>query len=363
MHRSPSSQQGLTLIELMIALTLGLIAIGALVAVFMSSNLNYRQNEALATVQDNARFALDALSRDLAMAGYWGGIRPLDAAINLKVSAAARSAVAKASAAGDCGPASQGANDYWLFDVRTPVVFRNNTLGSSSIASDFTCLSTSIFQPNSDVLVIRRVSGQAIFSIDANGTRTPATAETTPNRFYVRTNQSTGTLYRAGTTFTLSGPTDCPDSSGVSSICTPTTNPVQVYAYTPQIYYVRNYARNAGDGVPMLCRYYLDDTLATPKMVEDCLAEGVENLQIEWGISTDGSGVVNNYLTNPQPDDLQRAITARIHILVRAPSRNTTASGDAKTFKLGDAPDQTSSDGVLRRVFTTTVQLKNFQPS
>ncbi len=351
-------QQGLTLIELMIALTLGLIAIAALVAVFMSSNLNYRQNEALATVQDNARFALDALSRDLAMAGYWGGVRPPDAALNLKVSAAASGAVAKASAAGDCGPATQAAGYYWLFDVGVALVFRNHTPNTPAIDLAFSCLLPASIQPDTDVLMIRRVSGEAALTV--SGTTT--VGATTANRFYVKTNQNSGSLFRAGSSFSLAGPADCPDSSGVSAVCQPSSAPVQVYAYTPQIYYIRNYLRSAGDGIPILCRRYLDDTTATPAMTEDCLAEGVENLQIEWGIGS--SDTVDNYVSNPTPTQLEKARTARIHILVRASGKNSSGSSDAKTFTLADYSrtyDPATDARVLRRAFTTTVQLKNFQ--
>ena len=359
MHHTPRprSQHGLTLVELMIAMTLGLIVIAALVAIFTTSNQNYRQNEAIASVQDNARFALDALSRDLAMAGYWGGVRPADAALNIPVSAAARNAVAKASATGDCGPATQAADYFWLFDVSTPLVFRNhkdNNTGSTAVNADFSCLLPANVQADTDVLMIRRVSGSTALTDDGSG----AVGALTSGRFYVKTNQNSGALFQAGSSFDRSGPSDCPDSSGISAVCPPTSTPVQVYAYTPQIYYIRNYLRTPGDGLPILCRRYLDDSVAPASMKEDCLAEGVENLQIEWGI---GAATVDNYLPNPSAAQLLKARTARIHIIVRATSKNVQASSDAKTFTLADYTSPTQG-GVLRRAFTTTVQLKNFQP-
>ena len=353
----PHSQQGLTLVELMIAMTLGLIVIAALVAIFTTSNQNYRQNEAIATVQDNARFALDSLGRDLAMAGYWGGVRPVDAALNIRVSAAASSAVAKASAIGDCGPATQAAGYFWLFDIGTPLVFRNhqnNNTGSTAVNEDFSCLLPADVQADTDVLMVRRVSGSTALIDEGSG----AVGALSSGRFYVKTNQNSGALFQAGSSFDRSGPADCPDSDGISAVCPPTSTPVQVYAYTPQIYYVRNYLRTAGDGLSILCRRYLDDTVAPATMKEDCLAEGVENLQIEWGI---GATTVDNYLPNPSVAQLAMARTARIHIIVRATSKNVQASADAKTFTLADYTSPTQG-GVLRRAFTTTVQLKNFQP-
>ena len=353
-HTHPKQQQGLTLVELMIALTLGLIVIAVIVGVFLASSQNYRQNEAIATVQDNARFALDALGRDLAMAGYWGGVRPVDAINNVRVSATARSAVA--SSTGTCG-ASGEAPDVWLFDVGSPLQFGNHT------EAQLPCLESANVQENTDVLVVRRVSGVAAYTNDGIN---PAVGGTVANRFYVKTNQNFGSLFRAGASFDLGGPADCPDSTGINETCKPVSAPAQVYAYTPQMYYVRNWLKTVGDGLPILCRRYLEAAVNPPEMREDCLAEGVENLQIEWGIGSNAVGMnsVENYTSTPTPDQLLQARTARIHVLVRTTALNVQASNDAKTFTLGDLVDfsPTPATGLLRRSFTTTVQLKNFQP-
>lgn len=348
------SQAGLTLVELMIALTLGLIIIAVVVGVFFSTSQNSRQNEALATVQDNARFALDAIGRDLAMAGYWGGVRPIDALLSIKVSADARAAAA--GAIGSCGPAGEAA-DVWLLDIAHPLQFRNH------LSPQLPCLVSAGVQDNTDVLVIRRVSGVAAYSDDGSA----ATGTTVQGRFYVKTNQSVGALFRVGTSFNLGGPSDCPDQAGISETCKPVSAPVQVYAYTPQIYYVRSYLRDANESpkIPILCRRYLDDTVSPPQMREDCLAEGVENLQIEWGIGREGGKPVERYTSTPTEDELLQARTARVHVLVRSTGPNVQLSGDAKTFALGDLPasySPTPTTGVVRRSFTTTVQLKNFHP-
>jgi len=351
MNPTPHQQRGLTLVELMIAMTLGLIVIGALIAVFVANNQTYRQNEALATLQDNARFALDVITRDLAMAGYWGGVRAVDAATSVRVSAVAKAAVSKTASEGDCGPSTQAASFYWLFDVATPLEFRNH-LDPAALTTRFRCLQPANVRPDSDVLMIRRISGQQALLDPPGGTLTA-------NRFYVKTNQNIASLFRAsGSTFDRGTPADCPDGSGTNAPCPPLDTPQQVYAYTPQIYYVRNYLRTPGDGLPILCRRYLDDSASTAFMAEDCLAEGVENLQLEWGI---GTGAVQRYVNDPTPAQLLEARSVRLHLLVRATSTRVQASNDAKTFTLADYTSP-SEAGVLRRAFTTTVQLKNLQP-
>ncbi|MGC8697384.1 MAG: PilW family protein [Halothiobacillus sp.] len=65
----PSVQIGFTLIELMIALVLGLVLIGGVISVLLSNQKTYRTNTALSQLQDNARTAFELLARDIRQAG------------------------------------------------------------------------------------------------------------------------------------------------------------------------------------------------------------------------------------------------------------------------------------------------------
>lgn len=63
---------GVSLIELMVALTIGTILLMGLVQVFAASRTAYQLTEGLARAQENGRFAMDYLQRDLRMAGHFG---------------------------------------------------------------------------------------------------------------------------------------------------------------------------------------------------------------------------------------------------------------------------------------------------
>lgn len=63
-------QQGFTLIEIMVALVLGLILLAGIIQLFLGSKQTYRFHDALSRVQENGRFALEKMTRDLRMAGY-----------------------------------------------------------------------------------------------------------------------------------------------------------------------------------------------------------------------------------------------------------------------------------------------------
>lgn len=65
-------QKGFSLIELMIAMILGLFIVGGVIAVFVGSTHSFSSNEALSRVQENGRFALEMIAQDLRNVGYKG---------------------------------------------------------------------------------------------------------------------------------------------------------------------------------------------------------------------------------------------------------------------------------------------------
>lgn len=67
-----NKQKGLSLIELMIAITLGLVLMTGVIQVFLSSKTVYSTQQALSRVQETGRLAIEFLSRDIRMAGYMG---------------------------------------------------------------------------------------------------------------------------------------------------------------------------------------------------------------------------------------------------------------------------------------------------
>lgn len=76
LHRPSESashdQSGLSLIELMIGMTLGLLILGAVLYVFAGNRASYRHQESLSVVQENGRFGIDLMAWDLRYAGNAG---------------------------------------------------------------------------------------------------------------------------------------------------------------------------------------------------------------------------------------------------------------------------------------------------
>lgn len=75
-HRSQYNQTGMTLIEIMIALLIGAFLLGGVLQIFIGSKQTYRMQGNLSRLQENGRFAMEFLSQDIRMAGYWGCLSP-----------------------------------------------------------------------------------------------------------------------------------------------------------------------------------------------------------------------------------------------------------------------------------------------
>lgn len=72
--KSKAYQSGMTLIEIMIALLIGAFLLGGVLQIFVGSKQTNRMQEGLSRLQENGRFAMDFLAKDIRMAGYWGCI-------------------------------------------------------------------------------------------------------------------------------------------------------------------------------------------------------------------------------------------------------------------------------------------------
>ncbi len=371
------AQSGLSLIELMIAITLGLIILAALLAVFVANNQSANQTDATAELQDNARAALDILGRDLSMAGYWGGMYGTSAITpcNLGTSCGTTQITTTATAANplyECG--SNDSNGIqWAFQFANRIEFADQLdTGSAAAATRFPCLDSSVLQPGSDVVAIRRAAGQS--AVDVSPTAT--SAKLTPYNFYLYSNGITASVMRAPSTGVYPGSGDPPLLANTS-----------FYKYVARLYYVRKYdhkdASGNPDNIPSLCRAELcgsgfnahggstmdsatcgDGAASASGFYAQCIADGIESLQVEWGLNlnrTSGSDcMVDTSTSQPQAAQLSAyGLSARISVLVRS-SQIDGSYTDNKVYNFADySMTQAKADHYHRRIYSTTVQLRN----
>ncbi|MEE8119589.1 MAG: prepilin-type N-terminal cleavage/methylation domain-containing protein, partial [Gammaproteobacteria bacterium] len=100
-----SHQQGLSLIELMIAMTLGLMIVAGMATLFVQTRKSFTQDEMIAQMQDDARFAMNEIVRDVSLGGFWATL--LDP-VNITVDTAPAPALAN-----DCGDGTAN----WMYQT------------------------------------------------------------------------------------------------------------------------------------------------------------------------------------------------------------------------------------------------------
>jgi len=320
--KSIKYQAGVTIVELMIAMLLSVILGGAIISVFVNSTQSFKQDENILNMQDDARHALRQISFDISMAGHYAdlvvpGVVTPDPSLVIGT---------------DCGPAGQLNWMYRTTDTGTgdslSITALDNTTGAQVVAAHSCFLGGEVL-PGTDVVAIKRVVGGSAAVLRNGGV-------------YLRTNGTEGLLYRA------------PIVAPAIVVAPPNAD----WEFRPSIYYIRQFADTQGDGIPTLCRKVLAG--AGPAMTTECLATGIENLQLEYGIDTTSDGQPNVFLPNPTLAQIQDVVSARIFVLARTTEIDTRYT-NAKTFSISNSPDYTPNDTFHRRVFSTSVSIQNIR--
>ena len=138
------------------------------------------------------------------------------------------------------------------------------------------------------------------------------------------------------------------------------TSPVfSDHAIVAHAYYLsRSYSMDCGGTTikpPELVGKSLDSN-GIPR--KESLVSGVERLQFQYGVDSDGNGSVDQYLNADQVADWSRARAVRFWALARAlcPEGGYT---DPKTYIMGDSSPYTPRDGFRRALYISTVALRN----
>ena len=323
MNISVNRQAGFSIVELMIAMLLSMALASAIISVFVNNSYSFKQDESIGRMQDDARHALREIAFDLSMAGHYADLH-----VPSTVSYDGDLAIGT-----DCGPSSEVNWMYRATEAATgnnlSVMALDNATNSAVVAAH-SCFISGELLDGTDVVSIKRVAGAEAGTLSANAA-------------YLRTNGTVGVMF-SGT-----APTAPP-----FAVAPPRAD----WEFRPSIYYIRQFANAPGDGIPTLCRKVL--RAAGPSMTTECLATGIENLQIEYGIDTTENGRPNVYMTNPTLAQMQDVVAARVFLIGRTTDVDTRYT-NTKTYSISNAPAFTPNDGFHRRVFSTSVSIQNIR--
>lgn len=295
---------GFSLVELMVALTLGLFLVGALLALLVASASSGRTRDRAVEMQVNGRYAIELLKRDLQHAGFLGGTSMF------YPDAPAPFAVTNVCDAGALGRLSLR---VWGADEANPYAG--------------TCIPAGSYE-RGDVLVVRRLS------------MSTAAAPFASDRIYFRS------AYEGGEYFL--GPA-APDFSGSNR-----QPPYRDFTLEETVYYISPYTTDPSESprVPALYRVRLG---AGPAMAPELVASGIENLQVRFG---QADAVAGTQYLDPGAVSAWDAVTSvEVSLLVRGPSREP-GYVDANAYQVGNQTLK-FTDGVRRAVYSSVVQLRN----
>jgi len=231
----------------------------------------------------------------------------------------------------------------WALDARVPIELIDNFDSSltTTNGSVLTCLRPTEITPGTDIFSLKRTAGQATVKNGAYSAGVTAANET---QWYLRLKN-----FGDEKSWHYIGADENFDSVDISA-----GNRIDYWEFHVRLFYIRNFSTDTGDKIPTLCV----ERLAGNRMITECLVEGIEDMQIELGIDTDADGVPDQFKSKPDAAEMATAVVARVYLLVRG-IHELSGYTNRKIYRLGQKSVGAKNDGFVRRVVSTTVQLRN----
>ncbi|MDB5812232.1 MAG: Tfp pilus assembly protein PilW-like protein [Betaproteobacteria bacterium] len=372
------AQRGLSMMELMIGLGIGLVLTLGMFTMIVSTSQSFRVNDDFSRMQENAATAFRYLADSLRQAGFYGSSQDANS-----MSFVSGSAVGTTT---DCGSGTIQPSANFALSFVTPIrAYMNYT--PLSVQTDFPCIRSANFNlgppianPN-PILVTRGASGfricwalvAAVPNLSPACTNNAQLLANQPNyatTIYVQADPYSGIVFYGADYATLrASPSALKYTNGVD---------LELFEYRAHVYYIRACSRPAGGAVnctgagddnghpiPTLAR----QELSSSAMTEVPLVEGIELIDYRFGIDNTQDGVADFYTANVvNASDWAFVVSVKITMLVRSPNINTEYDDSGKRYDLlGDgvsviyrctnAPAPACK--YKRKVFSQTIQVRN----
>ena len=343
-YPSARREAGLSIIELMISIALGLMILTAVISVFVNASTARNEVERTSRQIENGRFAVELLSDDLRVAGFYGemGIASLPAT--------------GALADAEHNPCSTTAAN-WGKAMNFHVLGYDNGTGVPA------CVPASLMA-GTDVVVVRRVK-TCVAGVDGCEAATSV-------KPYLQVSLCETELAVKPYVIGLQGTADFTQLHLRDCTTSPPGTVAGRRQYLVRIYFIST-DNGAGQPIPTLKVMELELKSGAIDMVERPLVEGIQNFNVEYGIDTDGDGTVDAYSTAPAAfvcgtctpeSNWRNVLTAQFYILARNIDTSPGYS-DGKTYRLGrDAAGDPITvgpfnDGFRRHIYTGLVRIAN----
>ncbi|MFT6824449.1 MAG: type IV pilus assembly protein PilW [Pseudohongiellaceae bacterium] len=379
MHRTAMNirkSRGLSLIELLVSMVLGLTLATGVVQIYVGSNATERDREARQRIQENGRFATNFLSQEIRMAGYLGCLSSIPGAtVNNILNAPPATFQPQYGVQG------------WEATGTNPGVINNSGSNVAVVATNTAewtngeaghVIPTFNAVPNSDIIRVWNAAGLAgSVATITDGASPSIEAETNVgiavDDFLIISDCEQADFVQAcavaagpgATTSTITLNTSCsPGNNNPAAISSAASgNPAEVVRLQGTIFYVGKRGDTATNS-SSLFRRQLSAT-GTAGVAEE-LIEGVESMQILYGVNLDLDvrNTVDGYLPANLVTEFAKVISVRISLLMQSVEDGSVPAPQIYTFD-GVLYDGVGSNGDLpldtrvRRVFSSTISLRN----
>ncbi|MES2823291.1 MAG: PilW family protein [Pseudomonadota bacterium] len=336
-------QSGLSLVELMISIALGLVLMTGVVQMFLSSRVVFSTQQGLSRIQETGRLAVDFISKDIRMAAHYGCYRP-----------AAKSSIDNPKLKLKGATLAIGAGLHTDFDVG---IMGYDSFGAlpHGAANDLGAV-TAIA---GNILVVRSANnagvGVVLNAANTAGALTAYTTETIVNncvRGICVGGAAVATDCAGAYVFPVSALAKAGNVLTVSHVAAwSLTDPLQSFALGDELLPVNTtvyfLATGAGGGPSLWQRTNTDAALE--------LVEGVENMRITYATSANTTYRLASALAATEWDFVQ---AVRVELLVRSLENNVLNERQPYTFG-GVLTTPPVTDRRMRQVFTTTAAIRS----
>lgn len=331
-------QSGFSLIELMISITLGLLIMSGVLALYLNLSKSNAELAKMNRQIENGRFTIQLLQQELWHAGFWGTyIPPLP------------SVVPPTAIPNPCLAFS----DWDTADFNNVYSIPVQGYAAGVVLPDECSSIITNRQSNSDVLVVRYaatcvagVGNCENYNAGKLYLQMQTCSDTSKTGIYLPDAATAPVLEASGSTTVYKK--DC-------------TTAAEKRKFNMSIFYVRSYSVTSSDGIPTLMRADFDLSGGVVKMQSaQPLIEGIQSIQFEYGRDTDENGNADIFddCSSCSAVDWANVVAVQVHVL----ARNLEASVghvENKIYQLGSTTLGPFSDGFMRHVYSSYIRVIN----
>ncbi|MGR9107599.1 MAG: PilW family protein [Gammaproteobacteria bacterium] len=351
-HRGRATQYGLTMIELMIAMLLGLLVTGGIIQVFVASKQSYNLQEGQSRLQENGRLAMTFLPREIRMADFNGCGSRARVNTNIRANQTVNCPPSQTSCPPDLDPS--------LFDL-------NGGVGGLDNVPSGTLVAGTIVVPGTDTIDIQfagTCNGYLVGNMDARNANIQINGKNTCN-------------LKQGWPYMIN---DCLDADIFRAQSVNKNDTKESVAHPNSLnidsFLSKNFQADAEIFTLQSITYFIALNPIGNKSLyrrdnynglTEEIVEGVEDMQIVYGEDTDEDGTPNYYVDAATVTAMQNVVSVKVSLLLRSladgniTSKPVTYTYNGTTYNDGTTPAPLI-DRQLRKVLTSTVTLRNRLP-